>query len=71
MMSAQNFKELSVAVATLHGKGSIIAAAFEEWHWRVLEIPVDTNAFGTFPGEVERTLPPMETALAKIEAAIG
>lgn len=70
-MSEQNFKGLSVAVATLHGKGAIIAAAFEEWHWRVVEVPVDTNAFGTFPGEVERTLPPMETALAKIESAIG
>jgi hypothetical protein len=68
-MSAQDFKGLSVAVATLHGKGAIIASAFEEWNWQVVEVPVNTNAFGTFPGEVERTLPPIETALAKIEAA--
>jgi hypothetical protein len=60
---------IHVAVATKHGKLSQIAPAFEalkEWQ---LELALfDTDEFGTFSGEVDRSLSPRETVVEKAKA---
>ena len=43
-----------VAVATLHGKVEALAAAFAGRGLRLEAVPIDTDALGTFAGDVER-----------------
>jgi hypothetical protein len=59
----------TVAVATKHGKLAHIAPAFEEMkEWRLELALIDTDEFGTFTGEVERSLSPRETVIEKAKA---
>ena len=60
---------IKVAVATKHGKLAQIAPAFDRLkQWQLELAPIDTDEFGTFSGEVERTLSPRETVIEKAKA---
>lgn len=60
---------IKVAVATKHGKLSQIAPAFDGLKaWQLELAQIDTDEFGTFSGEVERTLSPRETVIEKAKA---
>lgn len=60
-----------IALPTLHGKGAQIIPVFRELHpFEIIELPIDTDSFGTFSGEKERTTSPLETAIAKASMAI-
>lgn len=55
------------ALATMHGKEKAIAPAFKR-HLGMSVLPcdfIDTDAFGTFTGEIVRQATPLETAIAK------
>jgi hypothetical protein len=54
------------ALATQHGKEIVIAPAFANISGiNVIRVAIDTDQFGTFAGEVERSLSPKETAIIK------
>jgi hypothetical protein len=53
------------SLATLHGKERAVAPALARLGLAITVVPVDTDALGTFTGEVERALPPRETVVAK------
>lgn len=55
-------------VATKHGKERIVAPLFAPYDIRCDRIEVDTDSFGTFSGEVERTGSVRETLRKKLEA---
>jgi hypothetical protein len=56
---------------TIHGKGKLISPTFEEiLEMKVEEVYVDTDALGTFSGEIERTGTPLETAIKKARLGI-
>lgn len=64
----ERFNGRTLAVATIHGKEQVIGPAF------MVALPlagceaiagVDTDRFGAFSGEVQRTLSPLEAAIAK------
>jgi hypothetical protein len=58
-------------LATKHEKLPLVAPAFaEEFGLEVVSEEVDTDQLGTFTGEIERTLPPVETAVAKARLGI-
>lgn len=60
-----------VAIATKHGKEHQLGPPLHQLlGWRVVRAEVDTDAFGTFSGEVERVGGPLEVALAKARAAL-
>lgn len=57
---------------TLHGKESVIAPIFLSALGLNVQVSgVNTDQFGTFSGETPRTLPQLETAVAKARAAIA
>lgn len=61
-----------IALATLHGKADALAPAFAALGARlVLAEGVDTDLLGTFSGEIARTQPPLETAIAKARLAMA
>lgn len=64
------FEYRSFAVATMHEKekvlGPILAQAFG---MKCLDLNLNTDLFGTFSGEVERTDSPIDTARKKCDAA--
>lgn len=63
---------LSAALPTLHGKERVIAPVFaEELGISIHRVDVDTDAFGTFAGEIPRTDTPWATAIAKARAGIA
>lgn len=66
--SLERFAGRTLGVATIHGKERVIGPAL----MRVLPLAgfraipgVDTDRFGAFSGEVQRTLSPLEAAIAK------
>lgn len=60
------YRGVAVAIATLHGKADALAPVLGAVGIRLVEaLGVDTDALGTFTGEVPRTQPPLETAIAK------
>lgn len=62
---------LSAALPTLHGKERVIAPVFSEvLGVQVVQVGVDTDAFGTFTGETPRTDTPWATAIAKARAGL-
>ena len=67
------YRDQRIALATIHGKDRAIAAPF----WRVLRAEVvvaeqlDTDALGTFSGEIPRPAPLVETCLQKAELAFS
>lgn len=62
-----------IALATMHGKESAIGPAVHRHLGAEIVVPagLDTDAFGTFAGEVERTGTMGETALAKARAGMA
>jgi ribosomal protein L37E len=54
-----------VALATLHGKERVLAPALAEVGLRIEPVSVDTDALGTFSGEVERLASARDTVIAK------
>jgi hypothetical protein len=72
MSIAHSYRGQSVALATLHHKGALAAEPFREiLGMRVEEVVVDTDQFGTFSGDVERTLTPREVLMAKAQLGIA
>lgn len=67
-----SYRGQSAALATLHEKGVLAQEPFYEiLGMRVEEVTVDTDQFGTFSGDVERTLSPREVLIAKAELGIA
>ena len=64
----ERFTGRPLAVATIHGKerviGPALMAALPLVGWEAIS-GVDTDRFGAFSGEVQRTLSPLEAAIAK------
>lgn len=56
-------------LVTHHGKGDIIAPIARAVGWSVSTYDADTDALGTFVGDVPRTTPPLETAVRKARLA--
>ncbi|HZH28258.1 MAG TPA: DUF6671 family protein [Azospirillaceae bacterium] len=56
---------MKLAVATMHGKAGAIAPAFAPLGFDVFTPDIDTDALGTFTGEVPRPAGPKETAVLK------
>ncbi|HLP23650.1 MAG TPA: hypothetical protein VK139_06380 [Microbacteriaceae bacterium] len=63
--------DASAVLATIHGKLALIAPPLEQrLGWRVTEAAVDTDAFGTFSGEIPRRHGPRDIAVAKARAGL-
>lgn len=59
-----------MVIATMHGKEKVLAPVMEQHLGvRCEVVPIDSDAFGTFSGEVERSGTPVEAALQKCHAA--
>lgn len=59
------------ALATMHGKEEAIAPALRELAGLEVEVAaINTDAFGTFTGEVDRPASPAQTALLKARAGM-
>ena len=63
------FRGRRLVIATMHGKERVIAPILEEALGVEVVVPdisnFNTDMFGTFSGETERTLDPVETARQK------
>ena len=71
MSIINSYRGQRIALATLHQKGALAQEPFLEiLDMRVEEVRVDTDQFGTFSGDVERTLTPKEVLKAKAELGI-
>lgn len=58
-------------LASQHHKGRLFAPAFEDrLKANVVEICIDTDQFGTFSGDIPRTLSPEGAAIAKAQAGL-
>jgi len=65
------FGKLAI-LPTLHGKQSVIAPIFQnELGIEVQVAEIDTDQFGTFAGEIPRTLSQLDAAIAKARSAIS
>ena len=61
----------SVAFATKHKKELLVQQLFKDkLNISLVGTNTDTDQYGTFSGEVERKLPPLETAISKAPAGI-
>lgn len=70
-MSAAPYAGQVAALASRHDKERAIAPAFRRCLQITLEVvAVDTDAFGTFAGEIPRTDTPLNTAIAKARAGM-
>lgn len=70
-MSTGPYVGQRVALATLHGKDEAIAPVFHDVVGLLVEvIDIDTDAFGTFTGEIPRIDSPIDTAIAKARAGM-
>ncbi len=64
------YQNTVAVLASMHGKERVIAPLLQELGLSVAVAPgLDTDRFGTFSREIERTLSPLEAARAKIHAA--
>lgn len=62
----QTVQPITAALTTMHGKEQQIAPAFGRIAgWQIVVAEADTDQFGSFDGEVPRTLSPKAAALAK------
>ena len=71
-MSALNaYRDAKVVLPTLHGKGVLAKHTFKEHlGMYVEELEIDTDQFGTFSGDIERKLSPIESAIAKAKLGL-
>jgi hypothetical protein len=59
-----------VVIATMHEKEKVLASVLEKMGLHpVVVAGFDTDVLGTFSGEIERKLPPLETAIEKAKLA--
>ena len=58
-------------LVTKHHKLGLVAPSFAAIGWHVSELQADTDALGTFSGDVDRRHPPLETARRKALLAAG
>jgi hypothetical protein len=66
MLILDSYKGQSVALPTLHQKGSLIAPAFlSHLGMKVIEVAVDTDQLGSFAGEIKREGSQLETVRRK------
>ena len=66
MSILDSYKGQSVALPTLHQKGSLIAPAFlSRLGMNVIEVAVDTDQLGSFAGEIKREGSQLETVRRK------
>ena len=61
----RDYRGRRVAVSTLHGKAAALAPALAPLGLRLEAVPIDTDALGTFSGEIERVAPAREIVVAK------
>lgn len=65
------YEGMGVAFPTKHGKERVLQPPFEaELRAHVRRIEADTDAFGTFSGEIPRIATPVETAIAKAQLGL-
>jgi hypothetical protein len=71
MTAVHPYINAAIALATMHAKAEALAPAFATLT-ATLVVPadIDTDALGTFTGEVPRLQPPLETAIAKARLAM-
>lgn len=70
MPKSQDYRDCAVALLTKHGKADVIAPALSGLGLTVVATgDFDTDSLGTFSGEVERTLSPLECARTKAKLA--
>lgn len=66
------YRRRSAVLTSKHQKLALIEHTFlESCGLLVTESSLDTDQFGTFSGEVERTLPPLQTAIRKARLGMG
>jgi hypothetical protein len=66
------YRGLEAVVTTKHFKTALLQPAFTEFlEMRLVELPLDTDQLGTFSGEIERTAPPLETAIVKAKLGLN
>ncbi|HZI01770.1 MAG TPA: DUF6671 family protein [Flavisolibacter sp.] len=67
----QLFQGRTLVVATMHGKESVIGPLLQQSLGVTVAVAagLNTDAFGTFSGEVERSVSPIEAARLKCDAA--
>jgi hypothetical protein len=72
MTEVHPYAGMTIALATMHGKAEALAPAFATLGVS-LTVPagIDTDALGTFSGEIPRLQPPLETAIAKARLAMA
>ncbi len=72
MTEVHPYAGMTIALATMHGKADALAPAFATLGVS-LAVPagIDTDALGTFSGEIPRLQPPLETAIAKARLAMA
>lgn len=76
LLFPENIKEVfagrKLVIATMHGKELVLAPLFAEALGVEIVLPdaLNTDVFGTFTGEVERTLAPIDAAVIKCKTAI-
>lgn len=71
-MTASAYADATIVFATMHGKAALAAPAFSLQHRAKVVAPptIDTDQFGTFTGDIERTRVPIDTAMAKIRLGL-
>jgi hypothetical protein len=70
-MAHQLFKGRNLVIATMHGKEKVIAPLLEHALGVKIIVPenFDTDQYGTFSGEIEREVDPVEAARTKAKVA--
>lgn len=63
--------DMRAVLVTKHGKQRAIAPALEPLGITLEVLPIDTDAFGTFSGEIPRVGTPLDAARRKIEAGMA
>jgi hypothetical protein len=71
MNSSHPYFGVEIVVTTKHDKAALLQPSFKDLlNITLVELPLDTDQLGTFAGEIERTAPPRETAIAKARLGI-
>ena len=66
------YRERKIILTSKHQKLELVATPFEQaLSTKMIELDLDTDQFGTFSGEQERTLSQFETAVAKARLGIA
>lgn len=73
MATGHPYQGINAAIATIHGKESVMAPILHRWLGinLIRAEHIDTDAYGTFTGEIPRKGTMLETAREKAKAAIN